>query len=1162
LPCDSPEVKKRSIRASFYPNFLPAPAHARARRRQLSTGRILALRVALPAKEDAMRLVADRFVIRADGDAVDLATGLRVWLRVTSADATTDVRWSATADRFARLQQAAIAPLVDYGAVGRGERFEAWQCGSVWEGSESAAHGVRESVATLFRATGIGRDDPRSAVHVRAGAPVVVPTLTESDETRERVEVPGMPLDARAIEAIDRPGVVALAEMFRRVDGPRLHVASVWGPAGSGRTWVVRQLARLARLNGFVPVSTDLIDSEYRDTWTGRSLFLIDDGVERGWPALVESAIRTPRPHVMVIVGDTEIRGVDGIGLEPVRPDVLVDAVRPRSLTPALERDLRRCAERADGWPGRFARLLWRTPSSHPRQRSKSLPRVAEQSVAYGGDERPAVPVAVRPPASWPVPGELAQLRRRVVEAERQLVAGRHASATRALRQTAAAFARRDAWGDAAAAGLRLARALLGRGRLAQVDTVLSEARAHALQSGDHAQLLEAAVLAAELGIDRAQLDEAESVLLAASATASALGEGDAHDGAVIALARAQFWRGRYEEAFAALDRVSAGACRTVDVRRRRWRAKIAIARGDTGTALRAMTDLLAEVDAGSPRDRAAILQTAAEISLAAGDVAAAADRAAAAIRAARAARDPLRTVRARIVLVEALRRQGLMSAASMHARWLARCAPTLPPLLQARLNPADHVRTLRPLMLLLPREQGKSTGLPVVDHVIAIVRACQVADDELVVLRDVCTHLRDQLYAAAVAFVAAGTERAAIVAGDGPRADVDVACRAIDTGIVIQPHRYGDRIVAAAPVQYAGSTIGALSARWTIGSTHDASTASAVLASTAVTAAPILATAIARRERIVEATGRELLGATASIDQVRRLVDRAAVAPFPVLIVGESGSGKELVARAIHRGSPRRDRPFRTLNCAAIPDDLADAELFGHVRGAFTGAVSDRTGVFEEAHGGTLFLDEVGELTPRAQAKLLRVLQEGEIRRVGENLARRVDVRVVAATNRDVQGDADRGSFRRDLLYRLDVIRITLPPLRDRTEDIPMLVDHAWRDAAARVGSRATLSASAIAALARYSWPGNVRELQNVLAALAVRCPKRGVVPATALPPAFTPRHESMTWRLEEARRTFEERFVRAALARTGGHRGRAAAELGVSRQGLTKLMSRLGIS
>jgi transcriptional regulator with PAS, ATPase and Fis domain len=217
---------------------------------------------------------------------------------------------------------------------------------------------------------------------------------------------------------------------------------------------------------------------------------------------------------------------------------------------------------------------------------------------------------------------------------------------------------------------------------------------------------------------------------------------------------------------------------------------------------------------------------------------------------------------------------------------------------------------------------------------------------------------------------------------------------------------------------------------------------------------------------------------------------------------------------------------------------------------------------VFEEAHGGTLFLDEIGELSLRAQAKVLRVIQEGELRRVGENVSRRIDVRIVAATNRRLQAEVEAGRFRLDLLYRLDVIRITLPPLRERREDIALLAEHIWRDATERVGSRAALSAATIAALARYDWPGNVRELQNVLAALAVRSPKRGVVPPTALPTAFVGRRDDESWRLDAARRVFEEQFVRAALVRTGGHRSRAAEELGVSRQGLTKLITRLGIA
>jgi transcriptional regulator with PAS, ATPase and Fis domain len=278
------------------------------------------------------------------------------------------------------------------------------------------------------------------------------------------------------------------------------------------------------------------------------------------------------------------------------------------------------------------------------------------------------------------------------------------------------------------------------------------------------------------------------------------------------------------------------------------------------------------------------------------------------------------------------------------------------------------------------------------------------------------------------------------------------------------------------------------------------------------------------------------------------------------VLLEGESGSGKELVARAIHRAGRRRERRFCAFNCAAMSEDLVDAELFGHAKGAFTGAAGERLGLFESADGGTVFLDEVGELSARAQAKILRVLQEGEIRRIGENFARSFDARLVAATNRALRAEADAGRFRQDLLYRLDVIRINVPPLRERVEDIPLLAARFWRQSAEHIGSKAVLGQSAVSALARYDWPGNVRELQNVLMALVVAVPPRGVVGASALPAAIArasqiSSHES----LESARLKFEERFVRAALARAAGHRGQAAAALGLSRQGLAKLMQRL---
>ncbi len=276
----------------------------------------------------------------------------------------------------------------------------------------------------------------------------------------------------------------------------------------------------------------------------------------------------------------------------------------------------------------------------------------------------------------------------------------------------------------------------------------------------------------------------------------------------------------------------------------------------------------------------------------------------------------------------------------------------------------------------------------------------------------------------------------------------------------------------------------------------------------------------------------------------------------------GESGVGKELVARAIHCLSPRRERRFCDLNCAALPDELLESELFGHARGAFTGAITERAGLVEEADGGTLFLDEVVDLSPRAQAKLLRVLQQQEVRRVGESFSRKVDVRIVSAVNRDLRAESAAGRFRQDLLYRLDVIRIRVPPLRERPEDIPLLAQHFWRIVAPRVGTRAVLAHSTVTALARYSWPGNVRELQNVMSALAVAAPGYGQVRASLLPQVVTGAPVIPATRLADARLEFERRFIEIALARAAGKRARAARDLGLSRQGLLKMMARLGVA
>ena len=299
------------------------------------------------------------------------------------------------------------------------------------------------------------------------------------------------------------------------------------------------------------------------------------------------------------------------------------------------------------------------------------------------------------------------------------------------------------------------------------------------------------------------------------------------------------------------------------------------------------------------------------------------------------------------------------------------------------------------------------------------------------------------------------------------------------------------------------------------------------------------------------------IVGRSPKIEQALALADKVARHPSTVLITGESGTGKELIARHIHDASPRAGRTFVAVNCAAIPEALLESELFGHARGAFTGATAERQGLFEEAHEGTLFLDELGDLPVPLQVKLLRALQEGEVRRVGDNASRTVDVRVVAATARDLEADVADGKFRADLYYRINVVRIHLPALRERTEDIPELVRHFVDRFNRRLGLRVTgVSAAAMRALVEYPWPGNVRELENVVerAMVLTDGTQLGVeqlptlsAPSTR-PDAASPLDISVKRRTEE----LERALIKEALERTRGNRTRAAKLLDLSHRAL----------
>ncbi|HNV02909.1 MAG TPA: sigma-54 dependent transcriptional regulator [Vicinamibacterales bacterium] len=305
------------------------------------------------------------------------------------------------------------------------------------------------------------------------------------------------------------------------------------------------------------------------------------------------------------------------------------------------------------------------------------------------------------------------------------------------------------------------------------------------------------------------------------------------------------------------------------------------------------------------------------------------------------------------------------------------------------------------------------------------------------------------------------------------------------------------------------------------------------------------------------------LLGRTAPMLEVYKQIALAADAEAPVLIIGESGTGKELVAKAIHAHGRRAQKPFVAVNCGAIAETLLESELFGHAKGSFTGAVSDSKGFFEQARGGTIFLDEIGETSPALQVKLLRAIEEGEIRPVGAARAFALDVRVVAATNVELERAVAEGRFRQDLFYRVSVVVIRVPPLRERRADIPLLVEAFLRQACARTGRERALSQPALEALAAHDWPGNVRELENTIERLVLFSPGT-TIDIADLPAGMGGRSVPVEERLFDGLPTLDEverRYLLHVLDAVKGNRTRAADVLGIDRRTLYRMAGRFGI-
>ncbi len=1149
-------------------------------------------------------LAGDRFWRAHNGQWIDLATGAPVSLAgLPRVEAPRERRWVDRCTALAGLWHPHLLRLVDFGWTGS-RRFEAWLVCRPWRrGRDRVVACALRSAVAFLHACGLSAGAPGWRRLGESGhCPVLVPDA-----------LTGTAFEAGGVETAERERAswTSWLEGWRdppgaRIVGVRLQprhaerwVLDVLDEAAPGGTRLLRlraapgagaetllaSIAREARRRGFVPLdaAVALAQPDVVKALGERHVVLMCRSPLRVSSPLLTLGLRSARGHVVLSV-DRDFAAAETSGLEPpgvvaLDPLPVESMVRMVTFYPPEvidARQVRRAAEEAAGWPGRFvARLLaTEAPSRARRLRVWTVHESRETYTAGSGTggvspvgQGPGrVEVAPRPDGGLerPAPG-LTRLGARVAAGVALAARGRHSAAVRTLQASVRAIERRGAREVAVGAVLPLASLLASRGRAIEALRWLDQVA----DVGDLDARLRVAVAIAELRIDEARLTEGEAAARAARLASQQGGAAEREAEAALALARSLYWQRRYAEAAEALPQPDGPAA--VGVRRHAWQARIAAARGDVILACRAASRALEACRGVDDAAAEACAHRAkAEVAALAGDEVVFREHVTSACAAARRARHPLSVVRAELVRSAGAMRLGLADerrrAQRVLARWRMR---RLPALLRQRMEAAlerDHARAVVPI---------SAVGLGPPDHpmpcadelreISELLRICHETPDELAALAQVCAALRERLHALAVEVTAEASDGICRLAGAGaPAAGFALATRLRGSGLVIGPALGPGGLEAGASGWYGGASIGAITVRWAVDRHIDAARASRMLAAASAASAPLVRAALDRRAapKPEGPAVPALVGVSSAIAAVREAAARAARVPFGVLVEGESGSGKELVARVIHHLSPRRDRRFSALNCAALTDELVEAELFGYARGAFTGAVTERAGLFEEAHQGTLLLDEVAELSPRAQAKLLRAVQDGEVRRVGENLPRRVDVRLIAASNRPLEDEVRAGRFRADLRYRLDVIRIVVPPLRDRPEDIALLAVHFWERAIARTGSRATLAPEALAVLARYEWPGNVRELQNVMAALAAAAGPRGRVGPRDLPAALLHAADPAgPLTLQQARIAFERRFVRAALARAAGHRGRAARTLGVSRQGLAKLMKRLDL-
>src|SRR4051812_1454706 len=1083
-----------------------------------------------------MRLCADRFLVDQE-TTLDLASGERVRLAIDEAPTRALIRErEAVCSELAGIRHPLLVPIVDFGLAG-GHWFEAHAHVAPLRSAGNATRSAALHLVRFMHARGVALSGEMAARHVRPAVAIASPAWR--------------PL---GVTLIWRRTIDAVRTVMEAHGPPGVTRVTICGPPGSGLRTARSILSRAARLAGFVPIDrrvaqrTDSYPAMARPAVsaalaTERHLCVLDWlSTDRTLPMPLSIAAATSnRRHLWIRFCREHVPGERCAVLEPLTvPEMKAMIYHDPELGPD-EDQIDAAITCADGLPGRVIQSLTSTRSA--RSEAIWVHEVAPDYLVTRPSARPSTIRHTR------TDGGVSRLER-VVEAARALVRrGRHARAERLLSRASEALAARGALDGAASAACDLGDLRLGRGRPDHAGKAFARAREWA----SDARVMRRTLIGTACALrDQAALVDAEAPLRSVIAAESG-SEPDVDARRI--LAEVLLLRDEVDAAWTVMEPTSKSVerdstCDNRDVRAIALLAGIHRRRADLATATRLASRACRLAGAEDHLCTCDAQLAAVAIYGALGNIDEVRRCGEHAMAAARQARSPVLRVYAAAVVAAALAECGEPRAPSEVHR-LLRAASKLPAL---------YVSRVETILRRESRGELPTAGRSTIDMLESFTALLHEAGTDTAALAAMADRLVEILAAASVRIHSSSPRRTLACAGrDWP--DERLATRVLDGGAA--EFRDGVAPEAAVAVRAGGAIVGCLAVRWVSGSPPSRERWHDVLRLAAAACAPLVREMEPRRTSACPGPHPDdLLGAGAMADKLRDEIRRASLAPYPVLIEGESGSGKELVARAIHAHSARRARRFCAVNCAALTEDLLEAELFGHVRGAFTGATAERAGLFEDADGGTLLLDEIGELSPRAQAKLLRVLQEGEVRRVGENLSRKVDARIVAATNRRLVEEVEAGRFRADLRFRLDVLRVQIPPLRDRPDEVAGLAERIWTEAAARVGTRATLSPDLLAALARYDWPGNVRELQNVMAALAVDAPRRGRVPACLLPGRGAGLVTRTPIDFDAARLEFERRFVRAALARAGGQKRAAAAQLGVSRQGLAKMMKRLGIT